>query len=85
MAKFTAYTRHRLMDGDSWQKTKDSEYRQKLAQRRRDHLPTINRQYYHGRCKLMAQRIKSSQSRSNSAKLVLVDIDLLDELTAQLE
>ena len=81
MSKFYAYTNHRLFDDQSYTKTRDELYREKLAEQRRTHLPNINRQFYENRAKLMVDRIRKTDFENS---LVLVEIDLLDSIAQQL-
>ena len=81
MSKFYAYTNHRLFDDQSYTKTRDELYREKLAEQRRTHLPNINRQFYENRAKLMVDRIRKTDFENS---LVLVEIDLLDSIARQL-
>lgn len=82
LQKFDVYTRSRILDLDSWKKTKSPQFRDFLASKRLEVFPNINDVYYAKRADYITKKVLEVASQRS---LILVDIELYDEICAKLK
>ena len=82
LEKFDVYTRSRILDLESWKKTKSPQFRDFLAKKRLEAFPTINDVYYAKRADYITKKVLEVSSHRS---LILVDIELYDEICAKLK